>query len=168
MGGFEVKVVRAELGQVLGRDETNAVQTLHEDGLQFALEIRNVERNATLHYKSWYADSREGDTSAELKDNLGNTYPLVYFKNVTQLRGHEAEAKLDPSQKVRDILVFEIPAAVDRHQVTHFHLLLEANPLNTAGRFRFRIPVSMVTNWQQVWLDLQKATTLRWTYNERS
>jgi hypothetical protein len=146
--GYHVKVIRAELDQVLGRDSSNTVQTLQKDGLQIGLEIRNTERETTKPYTSWYAASREGEAHAQLSDNMGNVYPLLYFADVHQLRGHTAEAQLPFGQRVRDVLVFEVPKEVDRNQVTYFHLRLAMTPLGARGHFQFLIPISMVQNWQ--------------------
>jgi hypothetical protein len=146
--GYLVKVIRAELGDVRGRDSSNTVQTLEKDGLQIGLEIRNAERESTRRYQSWYAASREDAAHAQLRDDLGNIYPLLYFADVHELQGHTAEAELVFGQRVRDVLIFEVPKGVDRNRVTYFHLRLEAAPLGRRGRFQFLIPISMVHNWQ--------------------
>jgi len=146
--GFHVKVIRAELGEVLGRDGSEGVQTLQKDGLQIGLEIRNTDRETTKSYQSWYAASREGEAHAQLSDSLGNVYPLLYFADVDQLRGHTASAELAFGQRVRDVVFFEVPTNVDRNRVTCFYLRLSAAPLGTRGHFQFRIPISMVQNWQ--------------------
>jgi hypothetical protein len=142
---FEVKILRVERGPVLGRDVNGAAMTLDDEGIMVYLRVRNIS-DATRNYSSWYAASasEDADVHAELTDNLGNVYPLQYFAGASRLRGHTPEAELVPSQRIEDVLVFDIPASVQIPTVSHFLLKLDGNLLGSGQPFQFAIPRAML------------------------
>lgn len=148
LGVYEVRVLGAELGPVLGRDQQRRVTTVADLGLQVFLEIRNRSDEPTS-YRSWYTVAVQGEQTVgvDLLDNVGNRYPLLAFPEGMQLRNHTVGAELDPGQRVRDVLIFHIPSEVDRSQVRDFFLWLDAASQGGEGELRFKIPSSMVRNW---------------------
>lgn len=148
LGVYEIRVLGAELGPVLGRDQQRRVTTVADLGLQVFLEIRNRSDEPTS-YRSWYTVAVQGEQTVgvDLLDNVGNRYPLLAFPEGMQLRNHTVGAELDPGQRVRDVLIFHIPSEVDRSQVRDFFLWLDAASQGGEGELRFKIPSSMVRNW---------------------
>lgn len=149
LGNWEVRITRAELGPVIGRDAQDAVVPLNDQALQIALRVRNLAPE-TLEYRSWYATSilEGGIVSADLVDDRGFQYALEAFGEGRKLRGHTSQIRLEPGQRVQDLLVFHIPPDLDRAAVKSFRLWLEGGVVGVAGKFQFEIPVSMVQNWR--------------------
>jgi hypothetical protein len=147
LGVYEVRVLGAELGPVLGRDNANRVVTVADLALTIRLEIRNRSTEPT-DYQSWYATAvRNEGAGVDLVDNTLTQYPLLAFGEGQAIRGHTLQANLERGQRTTDVLIFHIPAEVDRKKVQEFYLWLDNASQGGEGELRFKIPVSMVSNW---------------------
>jgi hypothetical protein len=147
LGVYEVRVLGAELGPVLGRDNANRVVTVADLALTIRLEIRNRSTEPT-DYQSWYATAvRNEGAGVDLVDNTLTQYPLLAFGEGQAIRGHTPQANLERGQRTTDVLIFHIPAEVDRKKVQEFYLWLDNASQGGEGELRFKIPVSMVSNW---------------------
>ena len=147
LGVYEVRVLGAELGPVLGRDNANRVVTVADLALTIRLEIRNRSTEPT-DYQSWYATAvRNKGAGVDLVDNTLTQYPLLAFGEGQAIRGHTLQANLERGQRTTDVLIFHIPAEVDRKKVQEFYLWLDNASQGGEGELRFKIPVSMVSNW---------------------
>jgi hypothetical protein len=145
---YEVSVTRVQRGPVLGRNASAETIELDPDALLIFLRVKNIS-GQNRPYQSWYAASSKegGKIAAELTDDRGLVYPLEYFAGTSRLRGHTASASLPPSQRVEDILVFDIPAEANLDGVSYWQLRLDGQMLGWDEPFRFAIDKAMLTSW---------------------
>ncbi|WP_020469116.1 hypothetical protein [Zavarzinella formosa] len=106
------------------------------------VEVVNVNPTRMLEYKSW-SGSYLGisGSSGSLRDNFGNTYQIVTFRNGAWPTGTiDGRTDLPPDRIVSDLLVFEVPLKA----AESIDLDLSASNFGESGTVRFRIPASIV------------------------
>jgi len=65
-----------------------------------------------LDYRTWGAEALSFlESSASLKDDLGNRYKAVHFGGMDQPIGRTKSASIYPGKTITDVLVFERPIA---------------------------------------------------------
>ncbi|MBM3999529.1 MAG: hypothetical protein FJ297_08335 [Planctomycetes bacterium] len=147
-GVYEVRIVRAGIGPILGRDASNAVVTLADECLRITLQVQNVSK-VTVDYRGWYSESlrEDGPVAAKLTDDRSRPYSLLEFGEGDKVQGIQTDVDLEPSRRVTDSLIFDVPSDLDRSSVRAFHLWLDGAAQGIEHPFRFRIPVDMIEGW---------------------
>ncbi len=145
-----VKVERVEFGPVRGKDARNAVRNSGNAAfLQIYFKVRN-QRQTDVNYKSWYGNkfnSGNSETAASLTDNLGTVYSMMVFSDIKVVQGHTSSAVLGPADECTDVIIYEVPAEVNRRKIEYLRLQLPAAAVGGAHSYRFQIPKTMAASF---------------------
>jgi hypothetical protein len=130
-------------GEVRAKDAQNRViVTDQKNYLQAYLKVKNLG-SGPVPYVSWQGNAfTAGDRQvrATLVDDRRRSYPMQEFTHVAGLKGHTPRAILADKEEIEDVVVFTIPAGVDRRTIRHFRLELPAEAYGGSGVYRFEIP----------------------------
>jgi len=142
-----VDVDYVEYGEVRARDARNRVIVSDTKSyLQIYLNIKGLSPQS-VQYTSWYGNTFSSDgeqVGATLVDDQGRSYPMRQFRGVSGVRGHTAKAVLTYKETVHDIVIFDVPATIDRRAIRYFRLELPAAAYGGSGCYRFEIPVDAI------------------------
>ncbi|QDU97216.1 hypothetical protein Pla8534_50610 [Lignipirellula cremea] len=144
--GVKVRVDYVDVGDVATRNNANAVEVFTDrDYLHVTLSLENTNA-APVAYRSWQGNTFPGGSLAQVKltDNSGAEYAQATFPGARSVKGHLADAQLDPKEKVTDTLIFQPRAGQDPRAATFYLLELPAGAHGAEGEYRFRIPRNML------------------------
>ncbi len=137
----KVRIDRVEYGEVRAKDARHAVQISDQTNfLQVFVEIENLSPTE-IQYRSWYGNR---DHAVRLTDDTGRVYPMMTFGDVTRIRGHTPTASMQKGAEASDVLIFELPAEVDRKTLKHLRIELPAGTYGGRGTYRFQIPAEKI------------------------
>jgi hypothetical protein len=146
-----VKVDYVEYGAVRAKDANNVViESDQKNFLQIYVRLRNYQ-GTPVNYASWYGNvfaDGNNDVAATLVDDRGRQYDMMRFTHVSGVRGHTPQAVMKQREQVRDIVVFAVPAEVDRSRIRYFRLELPATAYGGAGAYRFEIPRHAIASFR--------------------
>ena len=149
-----VKIERVQYGAILAKDENNVVQkSASSNYLQVYLIIENTGREGAISYKSWYGSEFEVSGqkfAATLRDDTGQTYPMMTFGDVSRIAGHVDTATLatnntgDNQRFANDVVVYELPETLDPSSHKFYRLEMPAAAFGGRGAVRFQIPAESI------------------------
>lgn len=133
---IQVKVISTQIGNVPiktigGRSESE------DNALMIELEIKNVSETSKANYNSWLGGIAK---RAGVKDNFDNVYRPIDYGFGNTVAGSVKSDSIYPGKSITDILVFEEPIA----KAEYLNLELDGGQVGVKGRFKIRIPNSMV------------------------
>jgi len=148
--GARVRVVRAEYGAVMGRDERN--QPIPLDPADYLKIYVSIENRTTddMNYVSWYGNhfSAGGKrVMARLWDDSGKPYPQHPFDQQRGIQGYVPLATIEKMGRQNDVIIFSVPAAIIKKSAHTLRLELPGGALNNPHVFRFEIPRSMLSDF---------------------
>jgi hypothetical protein len=113
-----------------------------EKYLQIELRLSNVGINHTIEYAGWGDAGPTGtDKQPRLRDNSGKPYAVKTRLTGTQAAGRIPRTTIGPLKAVKDVLVFEPPAA----EIECLRLELPCSAFGAEGRFQLLIPKHLVS-----------------------
>lgn len=140
--GVQLKVTHVRLGKVKVRGSFGRGESFTDDALlAVVIEVTNTSATKKVDFLTWsgrrYSFGVDGPT---LRDNFDNSYDLKSFDSLEGPVEQVVTGSIYPSKSVTDVVVFEPP--VDG--VSHVDLVLPAVNAGGEGKFRIRIPASII------------------------
>jgi hypothetical protein len=146
IGATKVEIVRAEYGEVRGKDEFGVVVISPQRYLQVLVRVENSGLKP-IQYNSWYGNdfpTADGSVRAQMHDNLARDYPWVLFDDVQRVRWNVPAATIEPRKYTEDVMIFQLPEGGDLAAVEYFRLELPAAATGQAGFYYFELPRDMI------------------------
>ncbi|MDZ7617064.1 MAG: hypothetical protein U1E05_08670 [Patescibacteria group bacterium] len=137
IGAVTVRVVSVELGKPRVVRRNGRIGAPAEEHLVIVLELENRDASKKVKYGGW-GGGIHGNRGVNLMDSLQNSYPVKLF-SAGIVEGQLRDVSLYPGEPLRDVLVFERPAA----GVEFLRLSLPGDAVGQEGVARFEIPSRM-------------------------
>jgi hypothetical protein len=147
LGPAMVEIVRAEYGEVRGKDAEGNVIISDTPYLMILLRVENRQRSP-INYRSWYGNdfkSSYGPLRVRLIDQAQHEFKWTIFNDVKQVRWHTPTAIIEAGKHVEDVIVFTLPENVEPGSLKFVRLELPSEAVGQNGTFfRFQISREMI------------------------